>query len=162
MIRDLATLGLNLQKIITRLQADQDLLKLLYYTDKDPLAQDDLTPDQIKTEIFDKLIKVTPRIISSEVSRSIIAIRIISGEINSRNDEFIDIGFGIEIFVPLDQWIIKGSNLKPFCIMNRILQDLKGKTIDGLGRFVGGSFELKFLTEEVSCHEMFFSVTTYD
>jgi hypothetical protein len=36
-VRDLAEMGENLQKIFKRLQANQNLLKLLYYTDKDPL-----------------------------------------------------------------------------------------------------------------------------
>ena len=34
--RNLDELGVNLQKIVTRLQSNQNLLKLLYYTDKDP------------------------------------------------------------------------------------------------------------------------------
>ena len=36
MVRNLKELGPNLQKIVNRLQANQDLLKLLYYNDKDP------------------------------------------------------------------------------------------------------------------------------
>ena len=46
--RNLEEMGINLQKIITRLQKNQNLLKLLYYTDKDPLSQPDLTDEQIK------------------------------------------------------------------------------------------------------------------
>ena len=34
-VRDLAEMGENLQKIFKRLQTNQNLLKLLYYTDKD-------------------------------------------------------------------------------------------------------------------------------
>ena len=162
MVRDLAELGPNLQKIITRLQADQNLLKLLYYTDKDPLSQMDLTPTQIKEEVFDTLIKIVPRISPTETAKSIIAMRVISGDANDDNDEFRDITISFEIFVPLTQWVIKDANLRPFCIMGRILKDLRGKTIDGLGRFIGGNFTLNFLTEEMSCYEMTFSITTYD
>ena len=162
MVRDLAELGPNLQKIITRLQADQNLLKLLYYTDKDPLSQMDLTPTQIKEEVFDTLIKIVPRISPTETAKSIIAMRVISGDANDDNDEFRDITISFEIFVPLTQWVIKDANLRPFCIMGRILKDLRGKTIDGLGRFTGGNFTLNFLTEEMSCYEMTFSITTYD
>ena len=43
--RNLSDLGLNLQKIVSRLQANQNLLKLLYYTGKDPLSEADLTSD---------------------------------------------------------------------------------------------------------------------
>jgi hypothetical protein len=162
MVRDLAELGPNLQKIITRLQADQNLLKLLYYTDKDPLSQMDLTPTQIKEEVFDTLIKIVPRISPTETAKSIIAMRVISGDANDKNDEFRDIIINFEVFVPLTQWVIKDANLRPFCIMGRILKDLRGKTIDGLGKFTGGNFTLNFLTEEMSCYEMTFSITTYD
>jgi hypothetical protein len=36
-IRNYGELGIILQKIMNRLLANQELLKLLYYTDKDPL-----------------------------------------------------------------------------------------------------------------------------
>src|SRR5574344_1573302 len=116
MVRDLAELGPTLQKIITRLQADQNLLKLLYYTDKDPLSQMDLTPTQIKEEVFDTLIKIVPRISPTETAKSIIAMRVISGDANDENDEFRDIIINFEVFVPLTQWVIKDANLRPFCI----------------------------------------------
>ena len=53
--RNLADLGLNLQKIVQRLQSNQTLLKLLYYTDKDPYSKPDLTTEQIKNEIYENL-----------------------------------------------------------------------------------------------------------
>ena len=52
MVRNLEELGFNLQKIVARLQANQNLLKLLYYTDKDPYSKADLTSTQIKEEVF--------------------------------------------------------------------------------------------------------------
>ena len=162
MVRNLQELGPNLQKIITRLQTNQDLLKLLYYTDKDPLAQPDLTVEQIRSEVFETLIKIIPRIAPTETAKSIIAIRVISGEANLTNNEFRDIEINFEVFVPLTQWIIKDANLRPFRIMGEILKTLKGKTIDGLGKISGGDFALNFLTEEMSCYEMSFSIITYD
>ena len=53
-VRNCEELGLNFQLIINRLMANQNLLKLLYYTDKDPLSHEDLTPEQIKEEVFGK------------------------------------------------------------------------------------------------------------
>jgi len=35
---------------------------LLYYTGKDPISEADLTSEQIKNEVFEKLIKVVPRV----------------------------------------------------------------------------------------------------
>ena len=49
-VRNCAELGVNLQYVVKRLFANQDFLKLLYYTDKDPLANEDLTNEQIQEE----------------------------------------------------------------------------------------------------------------
>ena len=53
-VRNCRDLGENAQKIMKRLLANQTLLKLLYYTDKDPLNQPDLTDEQIQNEVFEQ------------------------------------------------------------------------------------------------------------
>lgn len=161
MVRNLEEIGPNLQKIVKRLQSNQNLLKLLYYTDKDPLNNPDLTSEQIKNEIFEKLIKIIPRVGPKETAKSLISIRVVRGRANE-NDEFEDIQINMEIYVPLTQWIIKDINLRPFSIMGEIQKSLLGKTIDGLGRMSGGDFDINFLTEEIACYEMEFKITTYD
>lgn len=160
--RNLSDLGINLQKIISRLMSNQTLVKLLYYTDKDPLAKQDLTNEQIKTEVYNNLIKIIPKVSTNETAQSRIALRVINGNSNSGNNEFRDFKFGIEIFVPMTQWIIKDSNLRPFAIMGEIHNSLKGKKVEGLGTINGGDFSLNFLTEEMSCYEMIYYFTSYD
>lgn len=160
--RNLQDLGSNLQKIITRLQSNQRLLKLLYYSGQDPYSEEDLNENQIKNEIFQKLIKVIPRVGPKETAQSLIAIRVVRGRSNKENNEFRDFEIDIEVFVPLTQWIIKDSNLRPFAIMGEIHRSLNNKTIDGLGRMTGGDFQINFLTDEISCYEMVYYVTSYD
>ena len=161
-VRNCAELGINLQKIIKRLTSNQNLLKLLYYNDKDPLNQEDLTEEQIKEEDLEKLIKVVPRIGPKETANSIISVRITNGRKNLENNEFRNILISIEIFVPLTQWMIKDSNLRPFAIMGEVQKSLDNKTINGMGKMVGGNFELNFLTEEISAYEQTYSLITYD
>ena len=161
-VRDLGELGINLQKIITRLQSNQDLLKLLYYTDKDPLSHDDLTSDQIKEEVFEQLIKVVPRVAYKETAKSIISLRVVRGLVSDDNMEIRNISLGIEVFVPLTQWFIKDTSLRPFRIMGEIQKSLSGKVINGLGRVSGGDFSLNFLTDEISCYEMSFEILQFD
>ena len=160
--RNLADMGLNLQKIINRLQSNQNLLKLLYYSGKDPLSEEDLTEQQIKNEIFEKLIKIVPRVGPKETAQSLLAIRVVRGRSNNENNEFRDFEIDIEVFVPMTQWIIKDSNLRPFAIMGEIHKSLNRKTIDGLGKMVGGDFQINFLTDEMSCYEMAYYITSYD
>lgn len=161
-VRNCGEIGKNLQLIIKRLYKNQNLLKLLYYTDKAPLDNSDLTEEDIKEKINEKLIKVIPRIGPKETSASIVTFTVTNASKNVDNDEYDDIIITVEVFVPLTQWFIKGSNLRPFAIMGEIENSLKNKTINGLGRMVGGDFQLHFLTDEISCYKMVFEITDYD
>ena len=162
MVRNLGELGINLQKIINRLQLNQNLLKLLYYSDKDPLSKEDLTQKQIEDEVFEKLIKVVPRIGPKETAQSLISLRVVRVAADRANDEFNNITLCIEVFVPLTQWFIKDTNLRPFCIMGEILKSLNHKVINGMGRLEHVGFDLNFITEEISCYEMTFVMEDYE
>lgn len=161
-VRDLAEMGENLQKIFKRLQANQNLLKLLYYTDKDPLNQPDLTEEQIKKEIFEKLIKVVPRVGPKETAHSLVSLRVVRGRPVSSNNEFENTTISIEIFTPLTQWLIKDESLRPFKIMGEIKKSLKDKTINGMGKMMYTGYGLNFLTDEISSYEMTFNIQVYD
>lgn len=160
-VRNCADIGENAQKIMKRLLANQNLLKLLYYTDKDPYGHADLTNEQIQNEVFEKLVKIIPRVGPKETANSIIVIRVVRGR-QGENNEFKDVTIAIEVFVPLTQWIIKDVQLRPFAILGEIQKSLNDKTINGLGKMQGGDFELNFLTDEIGCYEQVFYLTSYD
>lgn len=161
-VRNCADIGDNLMKIMKRLLANQNLLKLLYYKDKDPLAGEDITDEQIQDEIFEKLVKIIPRVGPKDTAHSVVTIRVTRARQDSNNNEFKDVRINIEVFVPLTQWIIKDVQLRPFAILGEIQSSLNGKTINGLGKLTGGDFDLNFLTEEIGAYEQYFSLTSYD
>ncbi len=161
-VRNCAEIGENLQRIISRLMANDDLVKLLYYTDKDPLSQEALTDAEKTSEVFDKLIKAVPRVEHKENVKSIIAVRVVSGRRNSANNEFRDVTIAVETFVPFTQWYFKNTNLRPFAIMGEVQKSLDGKTINGLGKMIGGDFNLLYLTDEMACYEQTFSIIAYE
>ena len=161
-VRNCTDIGVNAQYIVKRLLANQNLLKLLYYTDKDPLSHDDLTQDQIQDEIFEKLVKIVPRVGPKETAHSLIAVRIARARGLASNSEFKSVNISIEVFVPMTQWIIKDTNLRPFAIMGEVQKSLNGKKIEGLGKLTGGDFSLNFLTEEISAYEQTFVLTSCD
>ena len=161
-VRNCNELGLSLQKIVKRLMENEDLVKLLYYEDKDPLAQEALDKEFKQKEIFEKLIKVVPHVGTNTDSKSRLVVYITRGSKNPQNKEFKDIHICISIFVPLINWIIKDSNLRPFAILSEVQSSLDGKVINGLGRLSGGDFDLKLLTEEISCYETVYNLIEYD
>ena len=126
------------------------------------MSHEDLTAEQIQDEVFEKLVKIVPRVGPKETAHSVIAIRIARGRGLITNKEFKNVNISIEIFVPMTQWIIKNTNLRPFAIMGEIQESLNGKKIEGLGKMVGGDFDLNFLTEEISAYEQTFVITSYD
>lgn len=161
-VRNCRELGENLQKIVQRLMANDKLVNLLYYTDKDPLSQKYLTQEEKKELVFEKLIKIVPRIGPKEDAKSIIVIKAVRANKLSSNTEFKDVKIQVEIVVPLTQWFIKDSNLRPYLIMGEIEESLNGKTVNGLGKMIGGDFDTNFFTEEVSAFEQTFWITSYE
>lgn len=161
-VRNCKELGISLQKIVSRIMENDDLVKLLYYDDKDPLSGEALTKEFKQKEIFEKYIKVVPLVGNNEDSKSKLVVYITKAGKNSKNNEFKDVNIKISVFVPLTNWIIKDTNLRPFAILGELQSSLDGKTINGLGRLSGGDFELKLLTEEMSCYEQTYTLIEYD
>ena len=98
--RNCQELGINLQKICTRLLANDELVKLLYYTDIDPFSQKVLE-DEEKKKLFNDLICVIPRVGTREDSKSVIAVYVPKAAGLSGNSEFKNVTIAIDIFVPL-------------------------------------------------------------
>ena len=160
-VRNCQELGINLQKICTRLMSNDELLKLLYYEDQDPLNKPTLSEEQKKT-IFGNLITVIPKTNSRNDSCSAIALYIPKASQLSGNKEFKHVIVAIDVWVPLTQWIIKDNNLRPFAIMGEIQNSLNNKTVNGLGKISGGDFDLVALTEEMSIYKQTYIITEYD
>ena len=161
-VRNCRELGENLQKIVHRLMSNDRLVNLLYYTDKDPLNQPYLTWEQKQELVFEKLIKMVPRIGPKEDAKSIVVIKAVQAGKVPNNTEFKNVKIQIEVFVPLTQWFIKDSNLRPFLILGEIEESLNNKTVNGLGKMIGGDFDTNFFTEEISAFEQTFWITSYE
>ncbi len=160
--RNCQELGINLQKICSRLLINDDLVKLLYYEDIDPLTQESLSEEDKKKKIFNELLCVVPRVGTREDSKSAISVYVPKAAGLSSNSEFKAVTIAIDVFVPLTQWIIKDSNLRPFAIMGEIQKSLNGKTVNGLGKIKGGDFDLALLTDEMSVYRQVFFITEYE
>lgn len=160
-VRNCGELGSSLQKIVTRLMANDNLVNLLYFEDKDPLNHLPLTAEEKRTEIYEELIKIVPKIDERKDSKCVIAVYITRGAKLGSNKEFANITFAIDIVVPMTQWIIKDTNLRPFAILGQIQESLEGKVINGLGKLEGGDFELALLTEENSVYRQVYTLTEY-
>lgn len=161
-IRNCGELGLNLQKIINRLMANNNLVNLLYYEDIDPLNGPKLNDEVKQNEVYEKLIKTVPRVGTKDTAKSVIVVYVQKAGKIPGNKEFRNVRILVDVIVPLTQWYINDSNLRPFAILGQIQSSLDEKTINGLGKITGGDFELNFVTDDVICYQQVFEITEYD
>lgn len=199
-VRNCAEIGPILQEVISRLLANDELCRLIYFTDRNPIEEpkyiqelerneylEEVLGRQLKIsknleetvqeycdrvkvewsrikkkEIYEKLIKVVPRVGPKEFDNSVVVVRVARGSKNPNNNQFRNLSIYVESFVPLTQWLVNDENLRPFLIMGEIQKSLDGKRMNQIGKMIGGDFELQVLTEEVSCYEQEFAITTYE
>lgn len=161
-VRNCNELGVNLQKIIKRLLANDELVNLLYYEDENPLGQSALSTEVKEKEIFEKLIKTVPRVGTKDTAKSVIVVYVQRAGKIPGNKEFKNVRILVDVIVPLTQWYIQDTNLRPFAILGKVQESLDEKTINGLGKIVGGDFELNFVTDDVICYQQSFEITEYD
>ena len=151
-VRNCAELGENLQKIVKRLLANDELVKLLYYEQDDPMGQSALSAEAKEQEVFEKLIKTVPRVGTKDTAKSVIVVYVQKAGKLSGNKEFRNVRILVDVIVPLTQWYIRDANFRPFAILGQVQSSLDDKTVNGLGKISGGDFELNFVTDDVICY----------
>lgn len=161
-VRNCAELGENLQKIVKRLLANDDLVKLLYYEQDDPMSQSALSMEVKEKEVFEKLIKTVPHVGTKDTAKSVIVVYVQRAGKLSGNKEFRNVRILVDVIVPLTQWYIRDTNFRPFAILGQVQSSLDDKTVNGLGKISGGDFELNFVTDDVICYQQVYEITEYD
>ena len=161
-VRNCVELGENLQKIVKRLLANDDLVKLLYYEQDDPMGQPALSMEMKEREVFEKLIKTVPRVGTKDTAKSVIVVYVQKAGKLSGNKEFRNVRILVDVIVPLTQWYIRDTNFRPFAILGQVQSSLDDKTVNGLGKIQGGDFELNFVTDDVICYQQVYEITEYD
>ena len=161
-VHNCAELGENLHKIVKRLLANDELVKLLYYEQDDPMGQPALSKEMKEQEVFEKLIKTVPRVGTKDTAKSVIVVYVQKAGKISGNKEFRNVRILVDVIVPLTQWYIRDTNFRPFAILGQVQSSLDDKTVNGLGKISGGDFELNFVTDDVICYQQIYEITEYD
>lgn len=126
----------ELEMIIERFAENQNLLKLLYYNDKNALEKEDITDEKVLNEILRQNIKIIPEIKIPERQNSFIIITFDSYEKNYSNPEFIDNTIYIDVLCPLDEDILRMNKymLRPQLIMSEIQKEIAESRLTGIGK----------------------------
>lgn len=159
-VRNSQELGENLVLIMRYLCENNNLKKLLKYTDKNPLSPD--LPNISTAEIINKNIKVVPLVNNEEdTTESTVVLLFPRGSVTD-NKDFKQVALEVLVYVPIVKWIVNDESLRPFLIMSEIEKSLKGKKINGLGTITYLNFDLSLISDLMSCYKMEFYIDTYN
>lgn len=152
--------GPNLIKVSKKLINNQNLLKLLVNTDKDPLNPQ-THPDIIDgMKLLNKSIKVVPLLEQEEITESKIVILFIDGA-KGGNVDNENITMLVNVYCPFEEWLIAGDTIRPFAIMSEVRESLQDKRINGLGEISYSGFSLSTLTDDMGCYTLRFTINAF-
>ena len=126
--------GKDLQEITKRFLGNQKLLKLLKYSTADALRKPDLTNQEIQ-KMMNKNIRVAPKLPYESDQESVIIVSFDNFMTNGNNPEFRDNIILIDVFCPIETWIMDDYMLRPYKIMHEIDGMLNKTKITGILRY---------------------------
>ena len=136
--RRFEVMGEDIFKIVNKLLGDQTLLKLVKYTDSDPLSHPDVPQDEID-KMLHKNILITPKIPDEDQDKNCYVIVLLDNYIvDPQNEDFKKATVRFDVLCPMDRWVINAKSLRPYLIMNEIDKNFNEKKLAGIGNL---SFE---------------------
>lgn len=123
--------------IMTKLLANKNLLKLIYYNTRDWKEKPDLTAEQIKELVSpDKLVQqisIVPKLHIHPEKHTYIHISFGQFYPNATNPEYRDNTFHIDIYCHFEDWELGNYELKPYRIAGEIDAMLDNQHLTGIG-----------------------------
>ena len=123
--KDMGIISVNLLK-------NERIKRLLYYSTPDALDRDRLTEEQ-SIELFNKNIKLVPKIYVEDELRNYVLVRFRNFLPNQTNPEFRNNIIEFDILCPYEQWGLKDFQLRPYRIAAEIDSMFNNKHLTGIG-----------------------------
>lgn len=119
--------------IMNKILSNQNVLKLLAYNTRDWKQKDDVTGEMIKEMFATKQISSSPKVKVERPEKTYL--RLIYGSVvrNTRNPEYRDNTFGIDIICHYDNWELGDFDLRPYRIAGEIDSMLDKTHLTGIG-----------------------------
>lgn len=124
--------------IANKMLKNQDLLKLLYYTEPDCLKAPDLTPEQIMSLLNTK-IRIVPKIDIEKDCPTQVIITFDNFKPNDHNPQFRDHTIHFDVLCHPDHWNLGNFQLRPYKIIGCIDAMFNNQKMTGIGelQFIG-------------------------
>lgn len=152
-------IGENLIKVCKKLLRNQNLCKLLVYTDLEPLSHPDLSQT---IELMNRNIAVVPGTVATDESTESQLVVLFSSGGVTENPDNESLHLMIYVYVPYVNWLIAGNQLRPFAIMAEVRKSLQNRRINGLGEIRYDGFCINSLTDQMGSYTLEFYINAFN
>lgn len=161
-IRKFKAVGENIMRIAEKLVENQNICKLLFYTNKDPLTSPDLTEEQ-RMDLLHENILIVPKVPESDnIKGSYILALYDSFDIDSENSEFKDVELLFIVVCPPKEWVVNEPSLRPFLIMSEIDEMFNGQKLANIGKIKFVRANRFVLTPQLTGYAMAYSTFEFN
>ena len=147
------------------------LVKYIYYTDKQPLSNEDLSKEYKKSLINEYILPVpfSPNVTLSQSCQ----LRAFYPDGDLENRTVLNPEINFQVIIHNNLWLIveekeddqgktyKVEKLRPYQIMDEIIRTFKDKSIDKVGIMYFDHFVYRYLNEEFGMYELFSRIKTF-
>lgn len=152
--RVISTFGKNTIDIGKKLLEDEELCKLLYYSDN-PLEGQPKVPDKMEKLLHNNIVVNTEAPVDNNKG-SYILINFDTFTRNQSNNETMDVTIYIDVIVPTSDWVLRNGNMRPYAIMEKVADIVESLEIDSIGGVEFGGASSVVLGNGLSGYSMKF------
>lgn len=159
--RKFTVMGDNIFQIVLKLAKDQDLCRLLYYTDRTPLSKE--KEDVKGMELLHKNILMVPNMPDDSLLKDNFVVVIFENfDVDDDNNDFKISTIRFDVLCPFDEWLIEESSLRPYLIMTEIDKLFNGLPLKGIGNLKFDRAEMLVVSPQVGGYTMWYSVHEFN
>lgn len=128
----------NLSIVTNKILENQNICKMLYYTQRDCLSAPDLTQEQ-KISLINKQILIVPHVVITDECPNKLVVQLTDFSPNAKNPEFRDCILRFAIICHPDHWHMGNFQLRPHKIAGELDAMFDEKKLTGIGtlQFLG-------------------------
>lgn len=160
--RRFSVMGMNAFNMANKLMQNQQLCRLLKYQVRDPF-------DTEKYEnvdgvlLLNKQIMITPKIWDESTEKTSYVIVLFNSFItNLINPDFKVDTIGIDVACPYDEWVLNGSSLRPYLMMEEIDNMFNGAEMAGIGTLEFVRADRNVFTPQIGGYTMQYKINEFN
>lgn len=160
--RRFSVMGTNAFNMANKLMQNQRLCRMLKYQVRDPFDEQKYE-DVDGILLLNKQIMITPKIWDESTEKtSYIIVLFEQFSTNQINPDFKIDTISFDIACPYDEWVLDGSSLRPYLIMEEVDKMFNGAQMAGIGTLHFTTAVRNVFTQQIGGYTMLYKINEFN